>query len=38
MVHRDVRFDAEKAMRVSLEKELQLHAVEELLAPKVEKP
>jgi len=36
VVRRDVRFDEEKAMRVSLERELELHADEELLAPKVE--
>jgi len=36
MVHRDVKFDEEKTMRCSLEKELQLHANEELLAPKEE--
>ena len=36
MIHRDIRFDEEKAMRVSLERELELHADEELLAPKVE--
>ena len=36
MVRRDVRFDEEKAMRVSLERELQLHVVEEILATKVE--
>ena len=38
VVHRDVRFDEEKAMRVSLERELELHADEEILAPKVEEP
>jgi len=38
VVHRDVRFDEEKAMQVSLERELELHADEELLAPKVEEP
>jgi len=36
MVHRDVKFDEEKTMRCSLEKELHLHANEELLAPKEE--
>ena len=36
VVQRDVRFDDEKAMRVSLEREIEIHAVEELLAPKVE--
>jgi len=38
MVCRDIRFDEEKAIRVSLERELELHADEELLAPKVEGP
>ena len=38
MVRRDVKFDEENAMRVSLERELELHAYEELLAPKVEEP
>eukprot|EP00253_Pinus_taeda_P008740 PITA_08740 len=38
MVCRDVKFDEEKAMRVSLERELELHADEELLAPKVKEP
>lgn len=38
VVRRDVRFDEERAMQVSLERELHLHAVEELLAPKFEKP
>lgn len=37
MVCRDVKFDEEKAMRCSLEREIQLHVVEEILAPK-EKP
>ena len=36
MIFRDVKFDEEKAMRCSLERELQLHANEELLAPKEE--
>ena len=36
VVHMDVGFDEEKAMRVSLERELELHVVEEILAPKVE--
>ena len=36
MVHRDVKFNEEKAMRCSLEREIQLHADEELLAPKEE--
>ena len=38
MVHRDLRFDKQKAMRVSLERELKLHAQEELLVPKEEEP
>ena len=36
MVCRDVKFDEEKAMRCSLERELQLHVDEEILAPKEE--
>ena len=36
MIRRDVKFDEEKAMRCSLERELQLHAHEEILAPKEE--
>jgi len=36
VVHRDVKFDEEKAMRCSIERELQLHVTEELLAPKEE--
>lgn len=36
MVHRDVKFDEEKTMRCSLERDLQLHADEDLLAPKEE--
>ena len=31
---RDIKFDEEKAMRLSLERELDLHAEEELLVPK----
>eukprot|EP00253_Pinus_taeda_P021914 PITA_21914 len=38
VVRRDLKFDEQKAMRVSLERELQLQAVEELLVPKEEKP
>ena len=38
VVSRDIRFDEEKAMRVSLERELELHVDEEVLAPTVEKP
>jgi len=36
VVHRYVKFDEEKAMRCSLERDLQLHAVDEILAPKEE--
>lgn len=35
-VHRDVKFDEKKAMRCSIEWEIQLHAVEDILAPKEE--
>ena len=38
VVRRDVKFDEEKAMRVSLERELEIHANQEILAPKVEEP
>jgi len=38
MVRRDIRFDKEKAMRVSLKRKLEIHAYEEHLAPKVEGP
>jgi len=38
MVRRDLNFDEQKAMWVSLERELQLQAVEELLVPKEEEP
>jgi len=38
VVHRDLKFDEQKAMRVSLERELQLHAMEEQLVPKEEEP
>jgi len=34
LVHRDVKFDEEKVMRCSLERELHLYANENLLAPK----
>ena len=34
VVCRDVKFDEENAMRCSLEREIQLHAYEEILAPK----
>ena len=36
MVRRDVNFYEEKVMRCSLERELQLNAYEEILAPKEE--
>ena len=36
LVRRDVIFDEEKSMRLSLERELDLHAVEELLVLKDE--
>ena len=38
VVRRDIRFDEDKSMKVSLERELELHADEEILAPKVEGP
>lgn len=38
VVRRDIKFNEEKAIRVSLERELELHADEEILAPKVEEP
>jgi len=38
VVRRDIRFDEEKAMQVSLERDLEIHADEEILAPKVEGP
>jgi len=38
VVRRDLKFDEQKAMRASLERELQLQAVEELLVPKEEDP
>ena len=34
MVRRDFNFNEEKAMLISLDRDLQLHAFEELLAPK----
>ena len=34
VVHRDLKFDKRKAMRVSLERELKLHAKEALLVAK----
>ena len=34
VVRRDLKFDEQKAMQVSLERELQLQAVEEMLVPK----
>ena len=36
IVQRDVKFDEEKAMRCSLERELQIPPEEELLAPNKE--
>ena len=36
VVNRDVKFDEEKAMRLSLEREIDLHVDEELLVPKDE--
>ena len=36
VVRRDVKFDEEKAMKIFLERELQLHAVEDLSTPKEE--
>ena len=38
MVCRDLKFDEQKAMQVSLERELKLHAEEELSVPKEEEP
>jgi len=38
VVRRDLKFDEQKAMRISLDKELQLHAMEEFLVPKEEEP
>jgi len=35
-VRRDIKFNEEKAMKLSLERELHLHAEEELLVPKYE--
>ena len=36
VVQRDIKFNEEKAMKLSLERELDLHAEEELLVPKDE--
>ena len=36
MVRRDIKFNEVKAMKLSLERELHLHAEEELLVPKDE--
>ena len=36
VVRRDIKFQEEKAMKCSLERELHLHADEELLVPKDE--
>ena len=38
VVRRDIKFQEEKAMQCSLERELHLHADEELLVPKAELP
>ena len=38
VVRRDLKFDEQKAIQISLERELQLQAVEELLVPKEEDP
>ena len=38
VVRRDLKFDEQKAMRVSLERELQLQVVDEMLVPKEEEP
>jgi len=38
LVLRDLKFDEQKAMQVSLERELQLQAMEEILVPKEEEP
>ena len=37
-VRRDIKVDNDKSMRVSLDRELELHENEELLAPKVDGP
>ena len=36
VVKRDVKFEEDKTMRLSLERELKFHAGEEILAPKDE--
>jgi len=38
VVRRDLKFDEQRAMRVSLERELKLHGDEELLVSKEEEP
>jgi len=38
VVRRDLKFDEQKAMRVSLEREIQLQFVGELMVPKEEEP
>ena len=38
VVRRDLKFDEHNAMQVSLERELQLQVMEELLVPKEEEP
>lgn len=38
VVHREIKFNEEKTMQVSLERELELHSYEEILFPNVEGP
>ena len=38
VVHRDLKFDEQKAMQVSFERELELKVVDKLLVPKEEEP
>ena len=38
VVRRDLKFNKQKAMRVSLKRELKFHAKEELLVPKEDEP
>ena len=38
MVRKDLKFDEQKAMQVSLEREIKLHADEELSVPKEKDP
>ena len=37
-MHRDLKFDEKRVMRVSLERELKLHGDEEILVPKEKEP